>query len=70
MYHAPVSEIAFTLKHVAGLGDALAAGASSRSSPRILLDAVLAEAGRFATEEMAPLNRVGDRDGAGWRTAR
>ena len=42
MYRAPVSEIAFTLKHVAGLG----------------------EAGRFASERLAPLNRVGDKIGA------
>ena len=28
-----------------------------------LVDAVLTEAGRFATEELAPLNRVGDREG-------
>ena len=27
MYRAPVADIAFSLKHVAGLGEALAAGA-------------------------------------------
>ena len=48
MYRAPVSEIAFTLKHVAGLGEALAAGAFPDLTED-LVDAVLAEAGRFAS---------------------
>jgi alkylation response protein AidB-like acyl-CoA dehydrogenase len=63
MYRAPVSDIAFTLKHVAGLGDVLAAGAFPELAEDVL-DAVLAEAGRFASEEMAPLQTIGDRDGA------
>jgi alkylation response protein AidB-like acyl-CoA dehydrogenase len=62
MYRAPVSEIAFTLKHVTGLGGALAAG-EFPALTEDLVDAVLAEAGRFASEEMAPLNRIGDREG-------
>ena len=79
MYRAPVSDIAWTLRHVAGLADpALGSAFSALSSE--LLDAVLAEAGRFASDRMAPLNRVGDREGArlidgevvtpsGWRDA-
>jgi alkylation response protein AidB-like acyl-CoA dehydrogenase len=63
MYRAPVSEIAFQLKHVAGLGEALGAGAFPDLAEDVV-DAVLAEAGRFASEEMAPLNTVGDREGA------
>ena len=63
MYRAPVSDIAFALKHVAGLGDALAAGAFPHLAEDVV-DAVLAEAGRFASEEMAPLSAVGDREGA------
>ncbi len=62
MYRAPVSEIAFQLKHVAGLGDALEAGVFPDLAEDVV-DAVLAEAGRFASEEMAPLNTVGDREG-------
>jgi len=79
MYRAPVPEIAFTLEHVAGLGAARAAGALPEVD-REVVEAVLAEAGRFASERIAPLNRVGDRhgvqisDGAittapGWRDA-
>jgi acyl-CoA dehydrogenase len=63
MYRAPVSEIAFTLKHVAGLDGALASGAFPNLTED-LVDAVLGEAGRFASERLAPLNRVGDKIGA------
>ncbi|MET3660621.1 acyl-CoA dehydrogenase family protein [Aquamicrobium ahrensii] len=63
MYRAPVDEIAFTLKHVAGLEEALASGALGDLGAD-LVDAVLAEAGRFATEEVAPLYKAGDEAGA------
>ncbi len=57
-YRAPVADIAFTLKHGAG---AALANQSDLSEQDI--DAVLAEAGRFATDVLAPLNAVGDRHG-------
>ena len=63
MYRAPVAEIAFTLKHVAGLKPALDAGAFGELGED-LVDAVLEEAGRFATDEVAPLYKVGDETGA------
>src|SRR6185436_4118439 len=63
MYRAPVDEIAFTLKHVAGLKAALDTGRFGDLSEDVV-DAVLAEAGRFATEEIAPLYGAGDRQGA------
>ncbi|MEQ1951011.1 acyl-CoA dehydrogenase [Mesorhizobium sp. CN2-181] len=63
MYRAPVDEIAFTLKHVAGLKAALDAGSLGDLSEDVA-DAVLAEAGRFATDEVAPLRALGDRQGA------
>ena len=62
MYRAPVAEIAFALKHVAGMNRALEAGALGDLSEDVV-DAVLEEAGRFATEEIAPLNKVGDAHG-------
>ena len=79
MYRAPVSEIAFTLKHVAGLADVLAHAEHAEVTDD-LVDAILEEAGRFAAEEIAPLNAPGDRVGAklengevtmppGWREA-
>src|SRR5437588_1715524 len=78
-YRAPVAEIAFTLKHAAGLKQALDDGLYGDLTED-LVDAVLEEAGKFATDVIAPLNRVGDahgtpfKDGAvvmppGWKEA-
>ncbi|MCA1489566.1 acyl-CoA dehydrogenase [Sinorhizobium alkalisoli] len=63
MYKAPVEEIAFTLKHVVGMADGLDAGMFGELGED-LIDAILSEAGRFATEEVAPLGEVGDRQGS------
>ncbi|RWB74210.1 acyl-CoA dehydrogenase family protein [Mesorhizobium sp.] len=63
MYRAPVEDIAFTLKHVAGLKPALEAGTFGDLGED-LVDAILAEAGRFASEEVAPLYKIGDEHGA------
>jgi len=59
MYRAPVEDIAFTLKHVAGLQAALDSGALGDLSDD-LVDAILTEAGRFASEEIAPLGGNGE----------
>jgi hypothetical protein len=69
MYRAPVSEIAFVLKEVAGLKQAIEAGSLGDLSED-LVDAVLEEAGRFASEEIAPLNKVGDRHGTPLKDAK
>jgi alkylation response protein AidB-like acyl-CoA dehydrogenase len=66
MYRAPVDEIAHTLKHVAGLSVALEAGRLGDLSED-LVDAILEEAGRFASDEVAPLRKVGDEKGAVWK---
>src|SRR6266536_2814703 len=58
-YQAPVGDIAFTLKHAAGLKRALDEGLYGDLTED-LVDAVLEEAGKFATDVIAPLNRVGD----------
>jgi alkylation response protein AidB-like acyl-CoA dehydrogenase len=63
MYSAPVEEIAFTLNHIAGLAPALEEGRFGDLSGD-LVDAILEEAGRFASGEMAPLGESGDREGA------
>ena len=52
-YRAPVSEMVFTLVHVAGLPEATVSRADA--------EAILSEAGRLAADVLAPLNRVGDR---------
>ena len=59
-YKAPVTDIAFTLKHGAGLAPTLAQGGDLGAGD---VDAVLEEAGRFATEVIGPLNAIGDRHG-------
>lgn len=63
MYKAPVEDIAFTLKHVAGLKEAMDNGLMGELTED-LLDAIVIEAGRFATEEIAPLADIGDKQGA------
>ena len=61
-YRAPVSDIAFALKHAAGLQAALAEGLYDDLDEE-MVDQVLVEAGRFAGDVIAPLNRVGDKFG-------
>ncbi len=78
-YRAPVADIAFALKHAGGLRAALADGLYGDLDEETV-DSVLAEAGRFASDVIAPLNRIGDKfgtpfkDGAvttppGWKAA-
>jgi alkylation response protein AidB-like acyl-CoA dehydrogenase len=61
-YRAPVGDIAFTLKHSAGLKNALAEGIYG-DLDEDTVDSVLAEAGRYASDVIAPLNSVGDKFG-------
>jgi acyl-CoA dehydrogenase len=61
-YRAPVADIAFTLKHSAGLKRALDDGLYGDLTEDVV-DAVLEEAGKFASTVIAPLNAVGDKHG-------
>ncbi|MDQ4061402.1 MAG: acyl-CoA dehydrogenase, partial [Pseudomonadota bacterium] len=61
-FAAPVADIAFALRGT-GLDRLIADGLYPELSPD-LVDAILEEAGRFATERVAPLNRVGDGQGS------
>jgi len=78
-YRAPLADIGFTLKHAAALDAAIAEGLFGDLTMDDV-DAIVAEAGRFAGEVIAPLNRIGDtygtqfKDGAvttapGWKEA-
>jgi alkylation response protein AidB-like acyl-CoA dehydrogenase len=78
-YTAPVADILFTLNHVAGLEAAHREGLYGDLGDD-LVAAIAEEAGKFANEVIAPLNRVGDahgtlfKDGAvtmppGWKEA-
>jgi len=62
MYRAPVSTIAFTLRHAADFEAARAEGLYGDLAGDDV-DAILEEAGRFASDVIAPLNLVGDRHG-------
>ena len=59
-YRAPVADIAFTLKHGTGLAPTLSQAGDFGADD---VDAVLQEAGRFASDVIAPLNALGDRHG-------
>ena len=59
-YTAPVDELLFALEKVAGLEEARAAGAIALGEDDA--SAILTEAGRFAEEQLAPLNESGDRE--------
>ena len=62
-YRAPVADIAFTLNHIAGLSGIVGRGLFEDLDTDTV-NAILEEAGRFATEELAPTNRAGDTQGA------
>ena len=61
-YAAPVADMAFALRHSAGFGTALGEGLFGDLSEDVV-EAVLAEAGKFASDIIAPLDPVGDRHG-------
>ena len=58
-YRAPVRDLRFILDHVVGFSD-LAATARFADATPDMVDAILTEAGRVATDLLAPLNRSGD----------
>jgi len=61
-YRAPVNDMLLALNHGAGLQAAVKAGHYGDFDADITA-AVLEEAGRFASDVLAPLNRVGDENG-------
>ena len=58
-YRAPLADIASALKHAATLPAAIEQGLFGELDLEDI-DAIVAEAGRFAGEVIAPLNRIGD----------
>ena len=61
-YRAPINDMLLSLNHGAGLAAAVKAGHYGDFDADITT-AVLEEAGKFATDRLAPLNRVGDEHG-------
>jgi acyl-CoA dehydrogenase len=62
-YRAPLADIGSALKHATTLAPAIGQGLFSELGIEDI-DAIVAEAGRFAAEVIAPLNRIGDTFGA------
>ncbi len=62
-YRAPAADIEFTLAHVIG-ADRLAETERYAEATADLRTAILMEAGKMAEDALAPLQRVGDLDGA------
>ncbi len=62
MYRAQITEIGFTFKHVLGF-DRVADVFEEEELSEDLVEAILVEAGRFAADEIAPLNKIADSHG-------
>jgi alkylation response protein AidB-like acyl-CoA dehydrogenase len=61
-YAAPLTEMRFALDAIAGLGEVAALPGYEAATSRETADAILDEAAKFASEVLAPLNAVGDRE--------
>ncbi len=68
-FQAPIAEIACAMNRIAGFEAAIGTGAFGDLTADTT-GAILAEAGRFAANEIAPLNQIGDRVGAKLRDGR
>jgi alkylation response protein AidB-like acyl-CoA dehydrogenase len=64
-YAAPLRDMLFAMKEVGGL-DAIAAQPGREEVSPDLVEAILDEAGKFASGVLDPINRVGDTIGARW----
>lgn len=64
-YRAPVKEILFVMKELAGLADILALPGFDDISED-LIEAVLQENAKFVEQELAPLNHIADQSPAVW----
>jgi alkylation response protein AidB-like acyl-CoA dehydrogenase len=64
-YTAPLKDMRFVLTELAGLDEVSRLPGCEEASADVV-EAILEEAGKFAGEVLAPLNRIGDREGARW----
>jgi len=65
-YQAPVDEIRFALRELAGVEELAQLSGAESLADSDLTDAILGQAAHFAAEVLAPLDSVGDRMGARW----
>jgi 3-(methylsulfanyl)propanoyl-CoA dehydrogenase len=64
-YTAPLKDMRFVLNELAGLSEVAKLPGYEEATPETV-DAILEEAGRFASEVLDPLNRSGDEEGSKW----
>ncbi len=62
-YRAPLADIRFCLEEFADLPGLAGLPGFADLSPDVM-QAILEEGGKFASEELAPLNAIGDREGS------
>ncbi|MFT6758679.1 MAG: alkylation response protein AidB-like acyl-CoA dehydrogenase [Chitinophagales bacterium] len=62
-YKAPVQDMLFTMKHLAGL-DQVAALPGYEEASEDLVTAIVEEAARFTGQVLAPINAIGDQQGS------
>jgi len=62
-YSAPFEDIAFVLNHIVGIGELAEIPLFAHADPETITG-VIEEAGRFMSEVVAPLNRIGDTQGS------
>jgi alkylation response protein AidB-like acyl-CoA dehydrogenase len=64
-YAAPLKDMRFVLKELAGLGEVAKLPGYGEATPDTV-DAILEEASKFASQVLDPLNFSGDREGSKW----
>jgi 3-(methylthio)propanoyl-CoA dehydrogenase len=65
-YAAPLKDMKFVLQELAGLGEVAKLPGFEEATPDTV-DAILEEAGKFASEVLDPINYSGDQEGAVWK---
>jgi len=65
-YEAPLKDMQFVISELAGL-DQVTALPGWQETDKEVVNAILQEASRFASEVLTPLNRVGDQAGVIWK---
>jgi 3-(methylthio)propanoyl-CoA dehydrogenase len=65
-YSAPLKDMRFVIKELAGLEQVAQLPGCQDATPDTV-DAVLEEAGKFASGVLDPLNQVGDKEGSVWK---
>ena len=65
IYAPPLRDMLFTMKELGGL-DAVLAQSGNEEVTADLVDAILDEASKFASNVLAPINKIGDLQGCRW----